>query len=183
MGVSLVRRVGPGVPLLRPLALVDPDFAKQQLDLMLQPGLPASERPDPGLRVEFQRRQSTGARLGDAVHCTASEQRARAKDDRGVPQARLSEAAVELHLVGEPQGPVRQERLRGGFLGLDNIGVFDRSAPLPTGGHLEQADGTAWMAMFSQNMLELAVDLAVTIRSTTTWPRSSSSTSCGSRAR
>ncbi|MGL6268805.1 MAG: MGH1-like glycoside hydrolase domain-containing protein, partial [Chitinophagaceae bacterium] len=48
----------------------------------------------------------------------------------------------------------------GGFLGLDNIGVFDRSAPLPTGGHLEQADGTAWMALFSQNMLELAVELS-----------------------
>ena len=48
----------------------------------------------------------------------------------------------------------------GGFLGLDNIGVFDRSAPLPTGGHLEQADGTAWMALFSQNMLELALELA-----------------------
>ena len=48
----------------------------------------------------------------------------------------------------------------GGFLGLDNIGVFDRSAPLPTGGYLEQADGTAWMALFSQNMLELAIELA-----------------------
>ena len=48
----------------------------------------------------------------------------------------------------------------GGFLGLDNIGVFDRSAPLPTGGHLEQADGTAWMALFSQNMLELAFEIA-----------------------
>jgi hypothetical protein len=48
----------------------------------------------------------------------------------------------------------------GGFLGLDNIGIFDRSAPLPTGGHLEQADGTAWMALFSQNMLELAIELA-----------------------
>jgi len=48
----------------------------------------------------------------------------------------------------------------GGFLGLDNIGVFDRSSPLPTGGHLEQADGTAWMALFSQNMLELAVEIA-----------------------
>ncbi|HZQ47744.1 MAG TPA: glucosidase, partial [Verrucomicrobiae bacterium] len=44
--------------------------------------------------------------------------------------------------------------------GLDNIGVFDRSAPLPTGGHLEQADGTAWMALFCQNMLEMAVELA-----------------------
>jgi Glycosyl hydrolase family 63 C-terminal domain len=50
----------------------------------------------------------------------------------------------------------------GGFLGLDNIGVFDRSAPLPTGGYLEQADGTAWMALFCQNMLEIAVELALT---------------------
>jgi hypothetical protein len=48
----------------------------------------------------------------------------------------------------------------GGFLGLDNIGVFDRSSPLPTGGHLEQADGTAWMALFSQNMCELAIEIA-----------------------
>ena len=48
----------------------------------------------------------------------------------------------------------------GGFLGLDNIGVFDRSAPLPTGGCLEQADGTAWMALFCQNMLQIAVEIA-----------------------
>jgi hypothetical protein len=49
----------------------------------------------------------------------------------------------------------------GGFLGLDNIGVFDRSAPLPTGGYLEQADGTAWMALFCQNMLEICAQLAL----------------------
>ena len=49
---------------------------------------------------------------------------------------------------------------QGGFLGLDNIGVFDRSAPLPTGGYLEQADGTAWMAIFCQNMLQIALELA-----------------------
>jgi len=60
----------------------------------------------------------------------------------------------------------RKDRLgknvfEGGFLGLDNIGIFDRSAPLPTGGHLEQADGTAWMALFSQNMLELAFALTL----------------------
>ena len=48
----------------------------------------------------------------------------------------------------------------GGFLGLDNIGVFDRSAPLPTGGYLEQADGTAWMALYCQTMLEMALELA-----------------------
>ena len=50
----------------------------------------------------------------------------------------------------------------GGFLGLDNIGVFDRSAPLPTGGHLEQADGTAWMGMYCLNMLTIALELAMT---------------------
>ncbi|MCW5860545.1 MAG: hypothetical protein KIS63_19785, partial [Caldilineales bacterium] len=49
---------------------------------------------------------------------------------------------------------------QGGFLGLDNIGVFDRSAPLPTGGHLEQADGTAWMGMYCLNMLAIALELA-----------------------
>src|SRR5262249_56171200 len=48
----------------------------------------------------------------------------------------------------------------GGFLGLDNIGVFDRSAPLPTGGHLEQADGTTWMAFYCQTMLQIALELA-----------------------
>ncbi len=51
---------------------------------------------------------------------------------------------------------------QGGFLGLDNIGLFDRSAPLPTGGHIEQADGTAWMAMYSLNMLAIALELART---------------------
>jgi hypothetical protein len=50
----------------------------------------------------------------------------------------------------------------GGFLGLDNIGVFDRSAPLPTGGHLEQADGTSWMAMYSLHMMKIALELACT---------------------
>ena len=48
----------------------------------------------------------------------------------------------------------------GGFLGLDNIGIFDRSKPLPTGGHLEQADGTAWIAFFCSNMLSIAFELA-----------------------
>jgi hypothetical protein len=57
--------------------------------------------------------------------------------------------------------PTGRNVFTGGFLGLDNIGVFDRSAPLPTGGHLEQADGTAWMALYCQNMLEIALELAV----------------------
>ena len=56
--------------------------------------------------------------------------------------------------------PAGRNLFEGGFLGLDNVGMFDRSSPLPTGGHLEQADGTAWMALFSQNMLELACVMA-----------------------
>src|SRR5262249_1318663 len=52
----------------------------------------------------------------------------------------------------------------GGFLGLDNIGVFDRSRPLPTGGHLQQADATAWMAFFCTTMLSMALELARTNR-------------------
>ena len=72
----------------------------------------------------------------------------------------------------------------GGFLGLDNIGVFDRSAPLPTGGYLEQADGTAWMALFCQNMLEIAVELALDEAGLRRHgAASSSSTSCGSPRR
>src|SRR6185312_11484753 len=54
---------------------------------------------------------------------------------------------------------------QGGFLGLDNIGVFDRSAPLPTGGRLDQADGTAWMALYCQTMAQIAFELARTDRS------------------
>ena len=62
--------------------------------------------------------------------------------------------------MGEPQGPGRTNLFAGGFLGLDNIGVFDRSQPLPTGGHLEQADGTAWMAFYCNTMLAMALELA-----------------------
>ena len=62
--------------------------------------------------------------------------------------------------MGESEGSHDRNIFEGGFLGLDNIGVFDRSAPLPTGGYLEQADGTAWMALFAQNMAEISVELA-----------------------
>ena len=81
----------------------------------------------------------------------------------------------------DPQG---RNVFAGGFLGLDNIGVFDRSAPLPTGGSLEQADGTAWMAFYCQNMLEIALILAdARPESTRRTPSSSSSTSSGSPTR
>jgi hypothetical protein len=72
---------------------------------------------------------------------------------------------------------------QGGFLGLDNIGVFDRSAPLPTGGHLEQSDGTSWMAMYCLNLLRIALELALHNPATRTSPASSSSTSSTSPTR
>ena len=79
--------------------------------------------------------------------------------------------------------PDDRNLFQGGFLGLDNIGIFDRSAPLPGGGTLEQADGTAWMALYCQWMLQIAAELASTIPPTRTWRSSSSSISSGSRSR
>jgi len=80
----------------------------------------------------------------------------------------------------DPQG---RNVFAGGFLGLDNIGVFDRSAPLPTGGSLEQADGTAWMAFYCQNMLEMALILADHNRYTRRTRLTFSNTLCGSPTR
>ena len=73
---------------------------------------------------------------------------------------RVPQADVELHLVGQPQGRQGRNIFQGGFLGLDNIGVFDRSQPLPTGGFINQADGTSWMAMYCLNLLRIALELA-----------------------
>ena len=62
--------------------------------------------------------------------------------------------------MGEPQDSEGNNVFEGGFLGLDNIGVFDRSAGLPGGGHLEQSDGTSWMATFALNLMGIALELA-----------------------
>src|SRR5439155_15022113 len=83
----------------------------------------------------------------------------------GVADRRFLERVFQKLLLNFTWWVNRKDRFgknvfEGGFLGLDNIGVFDRSAPLPTGGHLGQADGTAWMALFTQNMLEIAMELA-----------------------
>ncbi len=119
----------------------------------------APERPDAGVRVRVRRRESAGARLGVLARLQ-DDGRARAARSR-VPRARVPQAADQLHLVGESQGRRAASNLfSGGFLGLDNIGVFDRSKPLPDGGQLEQADGTAWMAFYCATMLSIALELA-----------------------
>ena len=88
------------------------------------------------------------------------------KVKRGQGDVAWLEGAFQKLLLNFTWWVNRKDRMgsnlfEGGFLGLDNIGVFDRSAPLPTGGYLEQADGTAWMALFCQNMLEIAGQLAL----------------------
>ena len=89
--------------------------------------LPAPQRPDPGLRVELRRRESAGACLVHDLHLPAGQGAAREGGHR-VARELLPEAAPELHLVGQPQGSLGNNVFEGGFLGLDNIGVFDRSA-------------------------------------------------------
>jgi len=87
-------------------------------------------------------------------------------ETRGLADTEWLERAFQKLLLNFTWWVNRKDRagnnlFEGGFLGLDNIGVFDRSAPLPTGGYLSQADGTAWMALFSQNMLEIAATLVL----------------------
>ncbi len=142
------------------LTLVDEDFGKHQLDLMLQGQYLHPNGQLPAYEWNF-------GDVNPPVHAWSTiftyrlEQARRGKGDLD-----WLERAFQKLLLNFTWWVNRKDRsgknvFEGGFLGLDNIGVFDRSAPLPTGGYLEQADGTAWMALFSQNMLEIAGQLAV----------------------
>ena len=136
----------------------------------------------PGLRVELRRRESAGARVGDAVHLQHGT-----RDDRQADREFLKRVFDKL-LLNFTWWVNRKDRegrnvFEGGFLGLDNVGVFDRSAPLPTGGFLEQADGTAWMAFFAQTMFRSRSSSPRTNRRTRSSRSSSSNTSSGSPRR
>ena len=143
------------------LTLVDEDFAKGQLELMLRVRLPPPERPDAGLRVELRRRQPAGPRLGDDLHLPTRAGAARPRATSTGSSGSFHKLLLNFTWWVNRKDAAGSNLFEGGFLGLDNIGVFDRSAPLPTGGYLEQADGTAWMALFCQNMLEIALELAL----------------------
>ncbi len=141
-----------------PLAIVDPDFAKQQMALMLD-GLHMHPNGQmPAYEWNF-------SDVNPPVHAFATLFLHRTDLAlRGEADIDFLKSAFNKLLLNFTWWMNRKDRFgknvfEGGFLGLDNIGVFDRSAPLPTGGHLEQADGTAWMAVFSQNMVELAAEL------------------------
>jgi hypothetical protein len=142
-----------------PLSIVDPDFAKEQMHLMLQGVYLHPSGQMPAYEWNF-------SDVNPPVHAFATlflhrvEQGLAGETDVGFLKAAFNKLLLNFTWWVNRKDRFGKNVFEGGFLGLDNIGIFDRSAPLPTGGHLEQADGTAWMALFSQNMMELAVELA-----------------------
>jgi hypothetical protein len=142
------------------LSLVDEDFAKGQLELMVQNSYLHPSGQLPAYEWNF-------SDVNPPVHAWSTIFTYRIEQARhGRGDIEWLERAFHKLLLNFTWWVNRKDRtgsnvFEGGFLGLDNIGVFDRSAPLPTGGYLEQADGTAWMALFCQNMLEISVQLAL----------------------
>jgi len=140
------------------LSLVDFDFAKDQLLLMLRNLYAHPNGQIPAYEWNF-------GDVNPPVHAWATLFLYRIETELGRADVRFLERSFQGLMLNfnwwvnrkDPQG---RNVFAGGFLGLDNIGVFDRSAPLPTGGHLDQADGTAWMAFYCQCMLEIALILS-----------------------
>jgi len=139
------------------LSLVDFDFAKEQLLLMLRNLYVHPNGQIPAYEWNF-------SDVNPPVHAWATLFLYNIEKELGRADLRFLERSFQGLMLNfnwwvnrkDPQG---KNVFAGGFLGLDNIGVFDRSAPLPTGGHLDQADGTAWMAFYCQCMLEIALIL------------------------
>jgi len=146
------------------LSAVDPDFAREQLNLMLREVYMHPSGQIPAYEWNY-------GDVNPPVHAWATLFLHRFGQVLGEPPDTefLKRAFLKLELNFN-WWVNRKDRagnnvFEGGFLGLDNIGVFDRSAPLPTGGYLEQADGTGWVALFCQNMVDLSVEIAAVDRS------------------
>jgi hypothetical protein len=141
------------------LTLVDPDFGKGQLDLMLGEHYMHPNGQIPAYEWNF-------GDVNPPVHAWATiftyrlEMARQGKGDIEWLERCFQKLLLNFSWWVNRKDPSGKNVFEGGFLGLDNIGVFDRSAPLPTGGRLEQADGTAWMALFCQNMLEIVSNIA-----------------------
>jgi hypothetical protein len=142
-----------------PLALVDPEFAKQQLILLLREWYMHPNGQLPAYEWAF-------GDVNPPVHAWAAlrvyqiEKKRHGVGDRAFLERIFQKLLLNFTWWINRKDAEGMNVFQGGFLGLDNIGVFDRSAPLPTGGHLEQSDGTSWMAMYSLNMLAIAMELA-----------------------
>jgi hypothetical protein len=142
------------------LTLVDPEFGKRQLDIILGERYLHPSGQLPAYEWNF-------SDVNPPVHAWATIFTYRLEiGQRGEGDLDWLERSFHKLLLNFTWWVNRKDRegnntFEGGFLGLDNIGVFDRSKPLPTGGFLEQADGTAWMALFCQNMVEIAAELTL----------------------
>ena len=142
-----------------PLAIVDSDFAKEQLILLLREWYMHPNGQLPAYEWAF-------GDVNPPVHAWAAwrvykiERRMRGVADRAFLEKVFHKLLLNFTWWVNRKDPDGHNIFQGGFLGLDNIGVFDRSAPLPTGGHLEQSDGTSWMGMYCLNMLAMALELA-----------------------
>jgi hypothetical protein len=141
------------------LAMVDIGFAKQQLNLLLDRRYLHPNGQLPAYEWNF-------SDVNPPVHAWATffvyelEKQMTGKGDRAFLENAFMKLMRNFGWWLNRKDADNRNIFQGGFLGLDNIGVFDRSAPLPGGGRIDQADGTAWMALYSQNMFQMAAELA-----------------------
>jgi len=141
------------------LSAVDVDFAKEQLDLMLQMSYLHPTGQIPAYEWNFSD-VNPPVHAFSTIFLYRTEQALKGEGDLDFLARSFSKLMLNFSWWVNRKDRYGKNLFEGGFLGLDNIGVFDRSAALPTGGHLEQADGTAWVSLFCQNMLEISVELA-----------------------
>ena len=142
-----------------PLALVDVDFAKQQVELLATTEYQHPNGQIPAYEWNFSD-VNPPVTAWAALFVYEREAAIRGEGDREFLARMFQRLLTNFAWWVNRKDPDDRNLFQGGFLGLDNIGVFDRSAPLPGGGTLEQADGTAWMALYCQWMLQIAVELA-----------------------
>jgi hypothetical protein len=140
------------------LGMVDPTFSRDQLELMLSERYLHPNGQIPAYEWNF-------GDVNPPVHAWASLfayylERSSGRDDLEFLRRAFQKLLLNFTWWVNRKDADGRNVFEGGFLGLDNVGAFDRNARLPSGGHLEQADGTAWMAFFCQNMLEMSVELA-----------------------
>ncbi len=142
-----------------PLALVDSDFAKDQLTLMLREWYMHPNGQIPAYEWAF-------GDVNPPVHAWAAwrvykiDKKCHGRGDTDFLKRVFHKLMLNFTWWVNRKDAEGMNIFQGGFLGLDNIGVFDRSAPLPTGGYIEQSDGTSWMAMYTLNLLAIALELA-----------------------
>ncbi|MBO0860631.1 MAG: glucosidase [Chloracidobacterium sp.] len=142
-----------------PLALVDPDFAKEQLILMLREWYMHPNGQMPAYEWNFSD-VNPPVHAWSAWRVYKTEQKHWGRADRSFLERVFHKLLLNFTWWVNRKDAGGNNVFEGGFLGLDNIGVFDRSTQLPTGGHLEQSDATSWMGMYCLNMLVIALELA-----------------------